>query len=926
MICLLAELVLDSPRLWPVAAAVALGAVVLVGRLYLPQVRLLAQPWRAVLPALRIAALLALAASIVKPVAVRPASTSEAGAILILVDRSRSMSIRDLAYLDPSTKPSSSPAGTFLANASIPATQPGEDLVKAHLVSVADGLGLLRAGARDPALALVRDDITSLRGSLDAMNRARSEFNFARLSDQGLGATRTRTLESINQFRAAALKISDETAAFANANRAPDAFAQLWRIAHSTDDRPLDSSSAAVNGITRWADDAQAVADARLYESDTEVRAACDRLSRVSRFGRVEMALTQPATGLLYKIPGDVPLFGFGIAEDIQPIPLRGDGQPVRRLLAEPTGLGTDLLGGMRAALDRMAGQNVQAIVVLSDGRQTGPPAYSTFSSLASLMGTTGVPLFFVYCAPEVPLHDVAINGLVVPATSFVGDNLTARVELHASDIKGEVIPVSLAIDAKPPTTRLIDLADTSTTIEFPLQFDKPGVHHLVASIPSRPDSPTEDNKHIERWIKVLEDKVNVGIYAGDAGWDFQYVSNALARASWANLNRGILSEDAKLNLSPEQILDQGVLVLFDVPVSALSDAQWEAVYKLAVDRGGSVILVAGEDHLPLEYGRQKRAADLLPYFAGTSKAPVWRNWPGKDAGFHFALDQSALDLDALKLRDDIASDEAIAELTPFFRYFYLPELKPAAHTLVRERDSQAPLLVENRVGSGRVFFMGMNETWRWRRKVGERDQDRFWLQLVRYASEAPYATRVGGVWLDASAISIKPGESIHIRARVQDSQHNPSRDRSQTLRVTKGGAVVRNLTLTGIGNMGIGTGSGKYEGTLMDLPAGDYQLRLAPTGSDPEANLDLHVAPSMEEEMANLTGSAQPLRRLAETSGGAYLTLGQIRNLPDLMNRSRTVQSRLVQKPIWDSVYLYSFVVACFAAEWAIRKRVGLI
>jgi len=39
-----------------------------------------------------------------------------------------------------------------------------------------------------------------------------------------------------------------------------------------------------------------------------------------------------------------------------------------------------------------------------------------------------------------------------------------------------------------------------------------------------------------------MADKVNIGIYSGAAGWDFQYVLNALSRAPWANLNKGIFS------------------------------------------------------------------------------------------------------------------------------------------------------------------------------------------------------------------------------------------------------------------------------------------------------------------------------------------------------------------------------------------------
>jgi hypothetical protein len=950
----LAKLVLDAPRLWPVALIGALLAILLVWRLYLPQVRLLHQPWRVLLPALRYAALLALVTSILKPVAVRPATAPEAGAVLVLVDRSRSMSVRDMAYLSqhaqadrgPSTQPAL-PAGNGIVS---PFQRNSQIFQQAQLVANADGLGLLRAGARNVMLTSLHDEVARFRVLMDELSRTRSELNFARLSDQGLTISRQRFNTSASQFRAAGTKLLNESNSLPQPGQINNPFPALAKVLRASDDHLLDDAPNTILALSRWADEAQNNADSQLYQSDPDVRAACDRLAGMSRFARAETALTQSEHGLLSKIPADVPLFGYSIGDDIEALPLRGEGRNVRRLLTEPTAAHSDLLGGVRAALNRMSGQPLQAVILISDGRQTGPAAFPDYAALVAQLGAGSIPLFFVYCAPDnLRLRDVAVGGLVAPESCFVGENLTARVQLSTADVNFGLTTVALSVDGGPPATRPANLAQAAQifpqsynspqgasfaparqTIEFPLQFEKPGVHHLVASIPSIPDAPTDDNKSLERWIKVLDDKVNVGVYAGQAGWDYQYVLSALGRTPWANLNRGIISADQKLNLTPDQILEQSVLILFDVPVAALSDVQWTAVYKLVADRAGSVILVPGEEHLPQEYGQNTAAADLLPFQTAGGQIPFWRRWPGKEAGFHLSLARSAADVDAFRLDPlrigDQTPADAFAQLPPFFRFFSLPELKPAARTLLEERDSAAPLLVENRVGLGRTFFMGMNETWRWRMKVGERDQDRFWLQLIRYASDEPYAAHAPGVWLDASLVSAEPGQPIHLRARVEDAQHNPARRLTQILQVTRNDAVVKQVTLARVGSIAGGGGSGRYQGILSGLPAGDYQLRLASPVGEREARLDLHIAPSFEEEMSNLTGVPLPLRRLAETTGGSYLTLGQIGTLANLINRTQIAQNRMVQRPIWDSAYLYAFVVACFAAEWAIRKRVGLV
>jgi hypothetical protein len=897
---ILAALVLDSPHAWPLALGGAAVLILSVVLLYLPQVGALAQPWRWLLPALRCGGMVALAVSILKPVAVRPASQSEAGAILLLVDRSMSMSVRDLAYL---AKPADS--------------GPGPNPAAARLVSLADAMGLFPRPVRQATLVALQADLQRTRGLLADLSRAQAELDFARVSGRDLDAAKSRLSTAWAQFRSAALQVADRSADFPRPPRAAEAGALLLRMARGSDERIPQAASSAISSLLAWSDDAQAAADLALYQSDPSVRDVCNKLAAMSRFARVEMALTSPSTGLLGKLPSDVPLFGYALADDIQPLPLRGGGQPVRRLLAQPDGLRSDLTGGLRQAIARLAGQPLQAIVIFSDGRQVGGDP-----DMVSAITAAGVPIFFVYCAGtlDLPLRDVAIAGMSVPDSAFVGETVTARVRVAATEMAGSVAPVSVSTDGRAPTTRPTALADDPVTVEFPVKFDDPGVHRLLASVPCPSNAPTDQNKSLQRWVKVMADKVNIGIYSGAAGWDFQYVLNALSRAPWANLSKGIFSTpNAALDLTPEKILQQDLLILFDVPISALSRPQWEAVHTLVNDRGGRVILVAGDAHLPAEYSQDPLTAALLPWTGGAPK--MWRDWPGREAGFHAQPARGARDLDALRLRDGTADvSEDWAQLPAFFRFLSLPPLKPAARALLVERDSGAPLLVENRVGMGRTWFLAMDETWRWRFKVGERYQDRFWLQLVRYAADAPYAAHSGNVWLDADPIAAAPSQPIKVRAKVLDERQNPSQEPTQRVQLCKSDAVIRDLTLTVASGV-----AGRYEGTIDGLPEGDYQLHLS-AGAAPPATLPLHIAPDISAEMAIISGSEQPLRRLAESTGGALLTLEQIGTLPGKIDRGRTAQNRILQNPLWDSFYLYTLVVACFAAEWAIRKHVGLI
>ena len=77
--------------------------------------------------------------------------------------------------------------------------------------------------------------------------------------------------------------------------------------------------------------------------------------------------------------------------------------------------------------------------------------------------------------------------------------------------------------------------------------------------------------------------------------------------------------------------------------------------------------------------------------------------------------------------------------------------------------------------------------------------------------------------------------------------------------------------------------------------------------------------------EPADITGDRASLARLADSSGGQMMSLETISNLPDRLGEIQNRQASPATLRLWDSAYLFLFVVACLVAEWSLRKRVGL-
>ena len=86
-----------------------------------------------------------------------------------------------------------------------------------------------------------------------------------------------------------------------------------------------------------------------------------------------------------------------------------------------------------------------------------------------------------------------------------------------------------------------------------------------------------------------------------------------------------------------------------------------------------------------------------------------------------------------------------------------------------------------------------------------------------------------------------------------------------------------------------------------------------------------LHVGKSHEREIVDLSAEPGVLEKLSSSSGGATLPLEQVGRLPEKIAEAAEREAQVVETPLWDSPYLFVFVLACLGAEWGLRKRFGL-
>ncbi len=885
----LAALHWGYPQAGPVVLPLGLALAGYTVWAYARQVRG-AGRWAWVLAGLRVAALTLVAVSVLRPSVTRPRAAAERGPVVFVLDDSRSMAATDTGR------------------------PPGQR------VAVAAALGRLPAGTRDAGATAVEAGAERLADGADAVARARADVGYARLAGRDDAAAAARLADAADAVRAAAGSV-----AAADAGRTPALGRPLASIAAvpASVEREawLDRLADRARSAAAAAADARVAADARLYDDDPAVRDAADAVAGRPRIDLAWAAVYDPRAGLRARLGDGRPTVGFAVGDRVTP--LAADPAP-----PPADGAASDLAGGVRAVLDRLAATSApdadppRAVVLVSDGRQVnGEPAESVAAAAA------GVPVYTLAVASRSPSPNLAVTDLAVPPVVYPGEPVVVRATVRGTALAGVSTDVALvAGGGGPPVVRRVTLAGDRTAVALAWTPAGSGPVPVTVRVTPVAGEATPDDNAATRWTDVAAGPVRVTVLAAAGDPDAEAATAALAQAAGVRLTAGRFAAGptaSRPTTGPttgptvEDVGRSDVALLFGVTARSLSAAQWEAVERLVADRGGGVILAAGEGGFGPPGPPTTPLARLLP-FAGPPPA-----WVPRPPG---ALRPTA-DPDAPRLADDPAEDaRRWAAFPPADGHLPLTSVRPDTRVLADcPADGFAadavPALVERRVGPGRVLCLGVDQTGRWRAgPAGGADAARFWTALVRTAAGRDYAAESGGVAVGADPTAVAPGQPVRVRLRLSGPDGLPpiTPVACEARVLGPGGAVVRAVPLRP-------RAAGRYEGAVAGLPAGAFTVEATAAGYAGRPRVPLDVRPSFDAELADLAGDDGFLRRLADATGGRSYRLDQLDALAARLATPSPEPPRPVDLALWDGPYLYAAVLGLLTAEWALRRRAGL-
>lgn len=445
---------------------------------------------------------------------------------------------------------------------------------------------------------------------------------------------------------------------------------------------------------------------------------AIDSGEQLTRFERVVPSLSR----LVAQIPPSVPVYAAFFDSQLMPLKIRAHGKLSWPAHAAPTGEESDINGAVAQLLVQVGNKPLRAVVVFSDGRQVG--------GAPAAISSQNLPPIFPVLTAGLP-RDLVLERVFAPVHAYLDEPLPISAQIRATNLAP--LPVQLQVRFSPSAgaiameTQNAFLDESGTILRSRIAFHQAGARLITLEVkPIAREASTENNR-LQIPVEIETQRMRAALIGTFPNRDFQFLREQLEQSPWID-STVVLPQES---ISPAQLRQQQVIILNDLAARQLDSAQWAAV-KAAAQAGTGLILIAGANHLPAEYLADPNLAALLPFQAGKEQ-PVWRTWAGADAYFRFQPMSASNSL--LQLSEELSDiSRQWLGLPAMYHYLQMPPLKPDTHVLLRERESNLPVLTESRYGSGKIMLVGFNETWRWR-SMGTSLQERFWRQLIRHAA-----------------------------------------------------------------------------------------------------------------------------------------------------------------------------------------------
>jgi uncharacterized membrane protein len=581
---------------------------------------------------------------------------------------------------------------------------------------------------------------------------------------------------------------------------------------------------------------------------------------------------------------------------------------------------------GLRDLLEQQRGQPVAGVLLITDGANNSG---SSPIEAAAIAKSDGVPLF-VYGTGITTPPDIRVAELSGPQISSVKEKVEMTVRLSSQGMIGKKATLQLKANGKVVDEEPLEFradGDQEATLSF--TPDAVGDVDLVAYVPPLPEEANQQNNSASTRIHISDDKIKVLYVEGEPRWDYQYLLAMLQRDRRIKPKCVLLNGDEGLDTGPdstflnalpedkETLESFDLVIIGDVDPTLLGNARMQILNDWVSKQGGSILFLAGPKFDPAAY-LGTPLEDLLPVQPEAKTADRYQ------APVQLKLTPAGESSPLLILSDDPQENKTLWDSFPGVHWTAsVTQPRPGAQVLLVDptpsrstADGPMPVMALESYGAGQSFYIGFDETYRWRSHVGEKYYTRIWGQIIQALSGQHSPSTQATTQLKSDRVSYLTGDRIHISGRLFKAPGVLSFQAP----TPPGGAApapqITNLALQAVSGQ-----AGDYRGELIAQNAGSYTYS---TVNDPSVVLKFQVT-EPQVELSDIAMNEKLLRAMAAAGGGTFLREEDLFKLPDLLSSKSNNSVTLKKIPLGFTPYLLALMILVACLEWFWRRRLEL-
>ncbi|HKN65301.1 MAG TPA: hypothetical protein VJW73_03445 [Gemmatimonadaceae bacterium] len=631
-------------------------------------------------------------------------------------------------------------------------------------------------------------------------------------------------------------------------------------------------------------------------------------------------------------------------------------------------GTSTRLGDAIEHARQELDAVPLSGLVVFTDGADNARTPLG--DELLSLRARS-VPVFTVGIGRERFDKDIEIRRVEAARTALKGSAIVADILVRQRGYGGQKVPLVVEDEGRVIASEEVALPSDGdlAPVRVHVALNDAGPRTLVFKIAGQPGEQVTQNNAQQALVVVRDRREKILYVEGEPRSEMAFIRRAVANDS--NLQLVTLQRTAENTFqrfdvdngeelaggfpkTREELFRYRGVVLGSVDASLFTRDQLQMLADFVGVRGGGLLLLGGR-HAFGEGG-----------YAGTPLAPAMPVVIGGEAvpdslTFLADIKPELTPAGAASAATQIAGSEQKSSdrwktLPAVTSVNFIRGIKPGAVILVNGvvptdgrtesapvavRRYEQPVLAYQRYGKGLSIALPIQDTRLWQMDPNTPVDDQtfvtFWRQLLRWlTSDVPNRITVASA-SDVAGVR----DPVALTAEVADSAFVMRNDAHVVAHLTTPSGATRDLPMEWAVDR-----DGEYRATFTPEEAGNYEVVAevdpaagATGGSSARPTADttrarrsdatyvrVNAPSESSREFVDAEMRASLLQRIARETGGRFYTPANVASLPEDIALSKRGVTVVNQMDLWDMPFIFLLLVGLVCAEWAYRKKRGLV